>query len=95
MENKAIETARDAGIQLAHLTGEISRTRKLVEDVVKDKKRQAQRALKRGYVTAEETVEDTTYYIKHHPWKSVGIAAGVGAFAGLIFGWSWSRNGRA
>ncbi len=91
MENSAVETATDAGIKLAHFANEVAKAKTLVEDAVEEKKRQAQRMLKRGYANAEDALEDTTYYIKRNPWKSVGIAAGIGAGAGLILGWSCSR----
>jgi ElaB/YqjD/DUF883 family membrane-anchored ribosome-binding protein len=92
MESKTtIESAADAAVKLAHLTHEVSKAKTLVNDFVEDGTRKAQRLVKRGVVTAEDYVEDTTYYIKRHPWQSVGVAAGVGAGAGLLLGWIFSR----
>jgi len=39
---------------------------------VLDGKRKAELMLKRGFVAAEDRVEDTTYFIKRPPWQSVG-----------------------
>ena len=92
MEGKTIESATDAAINLAHLTHEVSKAKTLVDDVLEDGKRKAQRVVKRGYVAAEDYVEDTTYYIKRHPWQSVGVALGLGAGAGIVVGWLFSRS---
>ena|ERR1700730_11483450 len=91
MEDRTIEKAADGAAQLAHLTHEVSRAKTLMNDFVEDGKRKAQRMVKRGVVAAEDYVEDTTYYIKRHPWQSVGMAAGVGAGGGLLMGWMFSR----
>lgn len=95
MESTTMETASDAAIKFAHLSHEVSKAKTLVEDVVEDGKRQAQRMLKRSYVAVEDCVEDTTYYIKRHPWQSVGIALGVGTGAGLLAGWFFGRGCKA
>jgi ElaB/YqjD/DUF883 family membrane-anchored ribosome-binding protein len=92
MESQAIGNATDAAIKFAHLTHEVSKARTLVEDAVEDGKRKAQRIVRRGYVTAEDYVEDTTYYIKRHPWQAMAIALGVGAGAGLLAGWFCTRS---
>jgi ElaB/YqjD/DUF883 family membrane-anchored ribosome-binding protein len=92
METKTVEKAVDGAAQFAHLTHEVSRAEELVNDFVEDGTRKAQRMVKRGVVTAEDYVEDTTYYIKRHPWQSVGIAAGAGAGAGLLLGLLFSRT---
>ena len=47
--------------------------------------------IRRGREAGEDYLDETTHYVKHHPWQSVGIAAGVGAFVGLLFGWTCSR----
>lgn len=91
MEAKTIDKTADGALQLAHLTHEVSKVRTLVNDVVEDGKRKAQRTVKRAYVAAEDYVEDTTYYIKRHPWQSVGVAAGLGVGAGLLASWMLSR----
>ena len=95
METKTIERAADGAPQFAHLTHEVSKARALVNDVIEDGKRKAQRSVKHAVVAAEECVEDTTYYIKRHPWQSVGLAAGLGVGTGLLASWMVSRAVRA
>lgn len=98
METNTIERAADSALQFAHLTHEVSKARTLLGDVIEDGKRKAQRTLKRTYLAAEDQLDETTYYIKRHPWQSVGIAAGVGVGAGLFAGWMFlhacPRNGQ-
>jgi ElaB/YqjD/DUF883 family membrane-anchored ribosome-binding protein len=97
MEKRTVEGAADAGMNLAHLKHEVAKAKTLMNDLVEDGKRNAQRMVKRGYNAAEDYVEDTTYYIKRHPWPAVGMAAGIGAGAGLLAGWlctrAWVMNG--
>ena len=95
MQTRAVETATDSAVKLAHLSHEVSKAKAIVNDVIEDGKREALRTVKRAYVAAEDRLEDTTYYIKRHPWQSVGIAAGVGAGVGLFAGWVCSRACKA
>jgi ElaB/YqjD/DUF883 family membrane-anchored ribosome-binding protein len=96
MESKAVENVTDAAINLAHLTHEVSKAKVLIDDLLEDGKRKAERMLKRGFVAAEDCVEDTTYFIKRHPWQSVGAALGLGVGFGMLAGWlttlSCARN---
>jgi len=91
METKAIESVTDAALNLAHLKHEVSKAKVLIDDVLEDSKRKAERMLRRGYVAAEDCVEDTKYVIKKHPWQSVGTAFGVGAGLGILAGWLTTR----
>ena len=91
MENRAVENVNEAAINLAHLTHEISKAKVLIDDVLDDGKRKAERMLKRSISATEECVEDTTYFIKRHPWQSVGVALGFGAGVGLLAGWLTMR----
>jgi ElaB/YqjD/DUF883 family membrane-anchored ribosome-binding protein len=96
METKTIENGADAAINLAHLSHEVARAKTLLDDAIDDGKRKAQRVAKRGYAMAEDYVEDTTYYIKRHPWESVGFSLGVGTMLGMLCGWYCARmSGRA
>jgi ElaB/YqjD/DUF883 family membrane-anchored ribosome-binding protein len=92
MESKAIENVTGAAINLAHLTHEVSKAKVLLDDVLEDGKRKAERTMKRGFVVAEDLVEDTTYFIKRHPWQSVGATFGLGAGIGILAGWLFSRS---
>jgi ElaB/YqjD/DUF883 family membrane-anchored ribosome-binding protein len=95
MESQVIENAADAAIKFAHLTHEVSKAKTLVQDAVEDGRRKAQRIARRGYVAAEDFAEDASYYIKRHPWRSMGIALWVGAGAGLLAGWFCTRTRKA
>ena len=86
MEAKTLENVNGATINLAHLSHQISKAKVLVDDVLEDGKRKIERTAKRGFNAAEDYLEDTTYFIKRHPWESVGISVGVGAVGGLLMG---------
>lgn len=91
METNTIERAAQDALQFAHLTDQVAKAKTVMTDVIADGKRKAQRTLKRTYLAAEDQLDETTYYIKRHPWRSVGIAAGFGAGAGLLAGWMLSH----
>jgi ElaB/YqjD/DUF883 family membrane-anchored ribosome-binding protein len=91
MEAKVKENVTDTAINLAHLTRQVAKAKVLIDDVVDEGKIRAERTLKRGMFRAEDRIEDTTYFIKRHPWQSVGGALGLGAGMGLLVGWLTSR----
>jgi ElaB/YqjD/DUF883 family membrane-anchored ribosome-binding protein len=91
MSTELLKTATSAAVNFEHLNSELSKARMLAEDVIEDGTRKAQRMIKRGYNKTEDYVDETTHYIKHHPWQSVAVALGVGASAGVFFGWLFSR----
>lgn len=95
MDTKAIENAADTTLNLAHLKHEVSKAKVLIDDVLEDSKRKAGRILKRGYVAAEDCVEDTTYVIKRHPWQAVATAFGLGAGLGILTVWLTMRGYRS
>jgi ElaB/YqjD/DUF883 family membrane-anchored ribosome-binding protein len=92
MNRELVQKASAAAADFVHLTHEGSKARFLVEDVIEDGRLKAQRLIKRSRMRAEDYVDDTTYFIKHHPWQSVGVALGLGAGAGVLLGWVFSRN---
>ena len=91
MESKTMENVTDTAINLAHLTHQVAKAKVLIDDVVDDGKRKVERTAKRGIVAMEDCIEDTTYFIKRHPWQSVGTALGLGTAMGLFVGWLTSR----
>ena len=91
MQTATIENDTSTGLKFAHLAARAAEGKTLVEDLAEIGKRKAQRMMRRGREAGEDYLEETTHYLKHHPWQSVGIAAGVGAFVGLLFGWTCSR----
>jgi ElaB protein len=54
----------------------------VIEDGIVD----AKRMIKKGRYVAEDLVDDTAHYIKHDPWRSVGVTFGVGMGLGVIIG---------
>ena len=94
MENVATENHESAAFTLAHLAARTLEGKVLAEDLLDIGKRKAQRAIRKGFHTGEDYLDEATYYIKRHPWKGFGIAAGVGAMAGLILGLCMRPRGR-
>ena len=91
METNPRETATDKAINLPQLAEQVTKAKVLVNDVIEDGKHKMERTFKRGIVATEDCIEDTTHFIKRHPWQSVGTAVGIGAVVGLLAGWQASR----
>lgn len=91
MESNTKATGTDRAVNLPDLTQQVAKAKVLVSDVIEDGKHKVERTFKRGIIATEECIEDTGYFIKRHPWHSVGTAAGIGAVVGLWAGWQASR----
>lgn len=91
MESNPTENVTRPAINLPDLTQQITKAKVLANDVIEDGKHKMERTFKRGIIATEECIEDTTYFIKRHPWQSVGTAVGIGAVVGLLAGWQASR----
>lgn len=65
--------------------------KRLLDEAMEQGRRKAQHLARRGYARAEDCVEDTTYYIKRHPWETVGLTLGAGALLGMLCGWCCAR----
>ena len=94
MRTETIENGASTGLKFAHLAAKAAEGKILAEDLVEIGKRKAQRMVRRGRAAGEDYLDEATHHIKHHPWQSVGIAAGIGVVVGLLFGWSCSRTGK-
>ena len=92
MESNLRENVTDRPINLPDLSGQVAKAKTLVNDVIEDGKHKMGRTFKRAIIATEECIEDTTYFIKRHPWQSVGTAVGIGAIVGLFAGWQVSRR---
>ena len=92
MENNPMEKFADKAINLPDLAHQVAKAKVLVNDVIEDGKHKVGRTFKRGIIATEECIEDTTHFIKRHPWQSVGTAVGIGAVVGLLAGWQVSRR---
>lgn len=86
MRTATVENGKSTGFKLAHLTEKAAEGKILAEDLVDIGKRKAQRAIRRGYSAGEDYLDETTHYVKHHPWQSVGVALGVGLSLGFVGG---------
>lgn len=91
MESIPTENVTGKAINLPDLTEQVTKAKAIVNDVIGDGKHKVERTFKRGIIATEECIEDTTYFIKRHPWQSVGTAVGIGAVVGLFAGWQASR----
>ena len=92
MKTAIIENGRSAGMKLGHLAAKAAEGRILAEDLVEVGKKKAQRFIRKGYETGEDYLDDTTHYIKHHPWQSLGVALGVGLTLGFLSGFLSRRH---
>lgn len=63
----------------------------LCNEVMEDGKHTVERTFKRGIVATQDCIEDTTHFIKRHPWQSIGTAVGIGVAVGLCAGWQAGR----
>jgi ElaB/YqjD/DUF883 family membrane-anchored ribosome-binding protein len=91
METATVENGKSTESKFAHLAARAAEGKMLAEDFAEIGKRKAQRMIRRGREAGEDYLEEKTHYVKHHPWQSVGIAAGVGVIVGVLFGWTCSR----
>lgn len=92
VETATVENGRNTAVKLGHLAAKVAEGKILAEDVVEIGKRKAQRMYRRGYDAAEDYLEDSTHYIKHHPWQSVGVALGIGIGLGFLGGFLSRRT---
>lgn len=70
--------------QISALGREASRLKNVVGDTVEDSLVTARRAVKRGYGSAEDLIDEATHSIKRYPLRSVIGAFAIGAFAGWL-----------
>lgn len=90
MQTATVENS--ATSKLADLAAKAAEGKALAEDLLETGKQKTQRAIRKGFEAGEDCLDETTYCIKHNPWQSVGIAAGVGAFVGLLCGWNCAQR---
>ena len=89
METATVGNDQSTAFTLAHLTAE---GKVVAEDLLQTGKRKTQRAIRKGYEFGEDFLDEASYYIKRHRWQSYCMAAGLGAFAGLLFGLASRRR---
>jgi ElaB/YqjD/DUF883 family membrane-anchored ribosome-binding protein len=82
--NTTATRATDVAVNLAHLTEELGKAREMVDDAIETGRHKAERLAKQATSAVEDCIDDTTYFIKKHPWQAVGVAAFIGTAAGLL-----------
>jgi ElaB/YqjD/DUF883 family membrane-anchored ribosome-binding protein len=92
MQTTTVANGKHTATKLAHLAAKAAEGKIIAEDLVEIGKRKAQRMVRRGYETGEDYLDDTTHYIKHNPWQSVGIALSVGLTLGFLGGFLGKRR---
>jgi ElaB/YqjD/DUF883 family membrane-anchored ribosome-binding protein len=92
MQTTTVANGKNTGIKLAHLAAKAAEGKVIAEDLVEIGKRKAQRLLRHGVEAGEDYLDDTTHYIKHHPWQSIGAALGVGLTLGFLGGFLARRR---
>ena len=94
MRDRAIDAARHA----AHVSHGAQLFKSLAADAVEDGVHAAKRAIKSVKHRVEELSDlkdEAAYRVKRQPFKSLGIAVGVGLVVGMTVGWIGGRFGRA
>ncbi|PYS39969.1 MAG: hypothetical protein DMF71_14250 [Acidobacteria bacterium] len=76
METATVTNGKSTGFKFEHLTARAAEGKILAEDLVEIGKH----------------LDETTHYIKHHPWQSVGVALGVGLSLGFLSGFLSRRS---
>ena len=77
--------------QISNLGREASRIKDVVGESIEDSIVSARRAVKKGFGTAEDLMDEATHSIKRYPMRSV-----LGAFAlGACAGWLLFRGRRS
>jgi ElaB/YqjD/DUF883 family membrane-anchored ribosome-binding protein len=92
METTTVRNGKQTAIKLGQIAAKAAEGKILAEDLVEVGKRKAQRLIRKGYEAGEDYLDDTTHYIKHHPWQSIGVALGVGLTLGFLSGFLGRRR---
>ena len=92
MRTEVMDNGSSTGIKLGHLAAKAAEGKVIAEDLVEVGKRKAQRLIRKGYEAGEDCLDDTTHYIKHHPWQSIGVAIGIGLTIGFFGGFFTRRR---
>jgi ElaB/YqjD/DUF883 family membrane-anchored ribosome-binding protein len=92
MQTTSVANGKHRGFKLAELATRAAEGKIIAEDLVEIGKRKAQRIVRRGKNAGEDYLDETTHYIKHHPWQSIGVALAVGLTLGFVGGFLGRRR---
>jgi ElaB/YqjD/DUF883 family membrane-anchored ribosome-binding protein len=93
--NTMVRDAFDTVGKIAEAGLDFGVLKKKLENAVDEAALDAERIAKRGKHIAEDAIDDTTYFIKKNPWRSVGYAVGAGLGVGLLIGMLVNRPGKS
>ena len=71
---------------------EVSRMGSVITDAVDEGVRSATKAMKQGYVAAEDAIEDARHAVKRNPFQAMGIVFAAGVAVGGLAVWLGCRR---
>jgi ElaB/YqjD/DUF883 family membrane-anchored ribosome-binding protein len=80
--------------QVAQTGIKVEKSKEKTSQIVEDGVEGAKRLIKKGRYAAEDLVEETAHRIKKDPFRSVGVAFGVGLGLGAILGGLFVHTGK-
>jgi ElaB/YqjD/DUF883 family membrane-anchored ribosome-binding protein len=90
VRDRVVDSAR----RMTKLSDEANALTSRAADAVEDGVYAAKRAVRRGVAQLEDLQAEGIHRVKRHPFKSLGLAAGIGLVLGIAIGWAASREPR-
>src|SRR6476660_7684892 len=87
VRDRVVDSAR----RVAKLSNEAHAVTSRAADAVEDGVYAAKRAVRRGVAQLGDLQEEGRYRVKRHPFKAIGLAAGIGLLLGIAIGWVGSQ----
>ena len=86
VRDRVVDSAR----RITKLSNDAHAVTSRAADAVEDGVYTAKRAMRRGVAQLGDLQEEGRYRVKRHPFKAVGLAAGIGLVLGIAIGWATS-----
>ena len=90
VRDRVVDSAR----RMTKLADEANALTSRAADAVEDGVYAAKRAVRRGVAQLEDLQAEGSHRVKRHPFKALGLAAGIGLALGIAIGWVASREPR-
>jgi ElaB/YqjD/DUF883 family membrane-anchored ribosome-binding protein len=90
VRDRVVDSAR----RVAKLSNEAHAVTSRAADAVEDGVYAAKRAVRRGVAQLDDLQAESRHRVRRSPFKSLGLAAGVGLVLGIAIGWAASREPR-